>query len=238
MIIYPAIDIKDKKCVGLTQGKLSDKIVYYDDPVYVAEKWVRSGAQFLHIIDLDGAFDKPSTNMNIIQDIVNKVPIPIQVGGGIRSIDCIKFYLDMGISRIILGTAAINNISMIEKAVKLFKHKIAIGIDAKDGLVAINGWTKQSHTTAIELAQKMENIGIKTIIYTDIYRDGTLSGPNIDYTEKLIRNTNIDIITSGGIGNYEDIKSVKAIGAAGVIIGKALYEGKIDLKTAITMGEE
>ena len=233
MIIYPAIDVKDGRCVRLVQGKFTDVTVYSDDPVEMALKWEKLGAQFIHVIDLDGARTGRPQNLAVISEMAVKLGIPLQLGGGIRTIEMIEMVLSKGISRVILGTSAVENPSLVEEALKTFGNSIAVAIDAKDGIVAVEGWAKTSKFTAVGFAKKMNALGAKTIIYTDISRDGMLSGPNFKAMEEMVRAVEADVIAAGGIHNIDDIKNLKETGVAGVIIGKALYTGDIKLEQAI-----
>lgn len=239
MKLYPAIDIKGGQCVRLRQGQFHDVEVYSHIPAKVAGFWEESGASFIHIVDLDGALAGHSVNEEVIREIINAVHIPIQLGGGIRSIEDIEYILSLGAERVIIGTKAVESPEFIKEAVERFgSEKIVIGIDAKNGMVAVEGWEKVCNCNAVELALKMKEIGIRHIIYTDIMKDGMLQGPNIDYTKKLIDETNLDIIASGGVSAMHDLAALSEIGAGGVIIGKALYERKIDLRSAIDMFEK
>lgn len=239
MIIYPAIDIKDGKCVRLVQGRAEDETIYSDNPVEVALQWESQGAGFLHIVDLDGAFQGKSGNDIIIREMAEAVSIPIQLGGGIRTMDNIAYLLDeVGVSRVILGTAAIETPSLLEQATNEFGTKIAVGIDARDGKVAVRGWVEEKNISPIELGKMVKSIGVNTVIYTDILRDGMLTGPNISSTKDMIEQTGLNIIASGGVSHLNHIKDIKAIGATGVIIGKALYAQKIRLKDALKLVEE
>jgi len=233
MIIYPAVDIREGKCVRLTQGEFNKETVYSDSPVEMALKWEKCGAKYLHVVDLDGARTGESKNIDIISEIAAKVGIPVQLGGGIRTIERIETVLGKGIERVILGTSAVKDPELVKRAVETFGSKVVIGIDAKDGMVAIEGWEKTSEFRAIDFAKKMEDLGVKTIIYTDISRDGMLSGPNLKAMEEMVKSVNIDIIASGGVGKIEDIKNLKEVGVSGVIVGRALYTGDVDLKQAI-----
>jgi len=237
MIIYPAIDIKEGKCVRLAQGRFDDETVYSDDPVEVAHRWERLGAQYLHVVDLDGARTGEPRNAGIIGEIAESISIPLQMGGGIRSIDKVEAALSRGIKRVILGTSAIKDPELVKILLERYGDSIVIGIDARDGLVAIEGWEKTSEISAIELAKKMQSIGAKTIIYTDISRDGMLTGPNLTAMEEMVRAVDIDIIASGGVGRIDDIRNLKNTGVSGVIIGKALYTGNIDLRQALEIAK-
>ena len=233
MIIYPAIDIKDGKCVRLVQGKFNDVTVYSDHPVEMALRFEQLGAQYLHVIDLDGARLGEPQNVAAISVMAVKLGIPIQLGGGIRSIEMIEIILCKGIQRVILGTSAVKDPELVKKAVQAFGSSLAVAIDARDGMVAIDGWAKTSKFTAIGFAKKMEELGAKIIIYTDISRDGMLKGPNLKAMEDMAKAVNIEVIASGGVTNLLDIKNLKEIGMAGAIVGKALYTGDIDLQEAI-----
>lgn len=233
MIIYPAIDIKDGRCVRLVQGKFNDVTVYSDHPVEMALKFEQLGAQYLHVVDLDGARLGEPQNIAAISGMAVKVGIPLQLGGGIRSIEMMEIILCKGIQRVILGTSAVKDPELVKKAVQTFGSSLAVAIDAKNGMVAIEGWAKTSEFTAIGFAKKMEDLGAKIIIYTDISRDGMLKGPNLKAMEDMAKAVNIEVIASGGITSLQDIKNLKEIGMAGAIVGKALYTGDIDLQEAI-----
>ena len=237
MIIYPAIDIKDGRCVRLVQGKFNDVTVYSDNPVDMAIKFEEMGAQYLHVVDLDGArFGQPQ-NIAIASEMAVRLGIPIQLGGGIRTIETMEIILCKGIERIILGTSAVNDHELVKKAVQSFGNNLAVAIDAKDGLVAIEGWAKTSSFTAVGFARKMEELGAKVIIYTDISRDGMLKGPNLKAMEEMVKAVKINVIASGGVTNIQDIKNLKEIGVSGAIVGKALYTGDVDLKEAIEIAK-
>ncbi|WP_058485099.1 1-(5-phosphoribosyl)-5-[(5-phosphoribosylamino)methylideneamino]imidazole-4-carboxamide isomerase [Defluviitalea phaphyphila] len=234
MRIYPAIDIKGGKCVRLSQGRFDKVTVYEKNPVKIAKKWEESGAKFIHLVDLDGALLGEEVNKNVIKEIIGAVNIPVQTGGGIRNIKSIEDRLSLGVERVIIGTAAVKNPNLVKEAVKTFgEDKIVVGIDAKNGKVAVEGWEKLSDISAIELCLRMKDMGVKTIIYTDIAKDGMLSGVNVESTKELIESTGLDIIASGGVATMSDLEKVSNIGVEGVIIGKALYQGSIDLKEAI-----
>lgn len=234
MRLYPAIDLKEGNCVRLRQGKFNDKIIYSDNPLKVAKKWYDSGAKFLHLVDLDGALEGKSMNEIAIRSIVNGLNIPVQVGGGVRSLETIEYMLGLGVNRVIIGTKAVEDPDFVRDAVEQFgSDAIVVGIDAKDGLVAVEGWEKISQLSAIDLCVKMQLIGVKYVIYTDIAKDGMLSGPNIEYTRSLVDKTNINIIASGGVSTLDDLAKLNEIGVEGAVIGKALYEDWIDLKVAI-----
>ncbi|NLK28476.1 MAG: 1-(5-phosphoribosyl)-5-[(5-phosphoribosylamino)methylideneamino]imidazole-4-carboxamide isomerase [Clostridiales bacterium] len=238
MKLFPAIDIKDGQCVRLRQGNFQDAYVYSNNPLSVAKQWEADGASFIHIVDLDGALVGYSVNDEVIKTIAAQINIPIQVGGGIRTIKDIDNKLALGIDRIIIGTKAVKDPAFIKEAVAIFgAERIVIGIDARDGMVAIEGWEKISSYHAVSLAMDMKQYGIKTIVYTDISKDGMLQGPNIDHTREMVEVTGMQIIASGGISSLKDLEMLQEIGAYGAIIGKALYENRIDLKKAVTMFE-
>ncbi len=233
MIIYPAIDIIGGKCVRLQQGSYSDVTVFGDSPVDMAKKWESLGAEYLHVVDLDGARSGKSENAEIIAQIAKTLKIPVQIGGGIRTLETIEAYLSGGLSRVILGTSAVNNREMLISALKEYKDKIAVGIDAKDGKVAIHGWEKTSDFTAVDFAKEVEALGTKTIIYTDISRDGMLKGPNLQAMKEMADSVSLNVIASGGVSKLADIVDLKQTGVSGVIVGKALYTGNVNLKEAI-----
>ena len=236
MKIFPAIDLKDGKCVRLYKGEFTSVEIVGEDPLQTALKFAAEGAEYLHMVDLDGALNGNIKNLNSINKVINDLKIPIQLGGGIRSMDTIEMLIQKGLSRVILGTAALNNPALVKEAVKKFGDKIAIGIDARDGYVAVEGWKTSSKIEYIDFAKEMESIGIKTIIFTDISRDGTLTGPNFEATGLLNDKVNCDIIASGGMKDIEDIKKLKKMNMYGAIIGKALYSGNISLAQAILEG--
>ncbi len=232
MIIYPAIDIRGGKCVRLTQGRYDDITIFSDDPVNMALQFQNAGAKYLHVVDLDGARGD-TDNRGIISRIAKELSIPVQTGGGIRTMADIEAVLEFGISRVILGTTAVKNPEMVNEAVKKYGSHIAVGIDAKDGFVAIEGWEKTSAVKAVEHAKNMESMGVQTIIYTDIATDGMLSGPNLFAMSEMIKKVNMEVIASGGVSSLKDIRHLNEIGAAGVIVGKAIYTGDVDLKKAL-----
>lgn len=235
MRIYPAIDIKDGKCVRLFKGRFDDMTVYGDDPSAMAKKWEALGGEYIHVVDLDGALKGHGVNAEVIKKICQSVNVPVQTGGGIRTMEDIEYKLSCGIDRVIIGTKAVTDAEFVKRAVDKYKEKIVIGIDAKDSMVAIEGWEQVSDFTAVEFAKKMESIGVQTIVYTDIATDGTLAGPNVSAMAEMAKAVNIDIIASGGIGSNEHITSLIPTGVEGVIVGKALYTDKVDLSTAIQM---
>ncbi len=234
MQIYPAVDIKNGKCVRLKQGNFDDVTIYEQDPVKAAKNWIEKGATYLHIVDLDGAKQGDSQNEQIIADIVKLSDVPVQTGGGVRSLEDIERKLSKGVARVILGTVAVKQPEIVKQAVQKFgADKIVVGIDAKNGNVAIAGWEEVSNVSALELCLKMKEYGVKTIIYTDIAKDGMMSGVNVSSTKELVEKTGMDIIASGGISNMQDLQNVQDIKAQGVIVGKALYQGALELAEII-----
>lgn len=239
MILFPAIDIKNGQCVRLRQGSFQDMLVYSEMPLKIAKQWEAAGASFIHIVDLDGALLGHSVNDEVISAIVKEVKIPVQVGGGIRTIKDIESKLSLGVERVIIGTKAVKDPAFIKEAINTFgSDKIVIGIDAKDGMVAIEGWETISSYHATALATEMKRIGVKTIVYTDISKDGMLQGPNITHTREMVDITGLNIIASGGISSLKDLEMLSEINVYGAIMGKALYENRIDLKSAINMFEK
>jgi len=233
MIIYPAIDLKDGKCVRLSQGAFDKVTVFNDEPKNVAKSFQEAGASFIHVVDLDGARSGKSQNHVAIASIVSAINIPIQTGGGIRTMEDIEQKLSMGVERIILGTAALKHPDLVKAAVKAYGNHIAVGIDASQGLVAVEGWEEVSRTKAVDICIKMKNIGVQTIIYTDIAKDGMMSGPNVEATKEIVETTGLSVIASGGVSSIEDLERLSEIRVSGVIIGKALYLGALDLKSVI-----
>jgi phosphoribosylformimino-5-aminoimidazole carboxamide ribotide isomerase len=238
MQLYPAIDIKNGHCVRLRQGQFQDSQTYSLSPVSVAKQWEDSGATFIHLVDLDGALVGYGVNEAVIREIAQTVKVPVQVGGGIRSIKDIENKLNLGVKRVIIGTKAVEDPGFVKEAISNFgAESIVVGIDAKDGFVAVEGWEKVSTHNAVDMALSMKAIGVKTIVYTDISKDGMLSGPNIPHTKNLVDVTGLDIIASGGVSSLKDLEMVDSINVQGAIIGKALYENRIDLAQAISMFE-
>jgi phosphoribosylformimino-5-aminoimidazole carboxamide ribotide isomerase len=230
VIIFPAVDIKDGKCVRLYQGKADKETVYNDDPLFSAKKWEENGAKYLHIVDLDGAFTGELKNKIIIKKIADNLNIPIQVGGGIRNLERAKEILSLGVERIIVGTSAVKKKGFVDELVKELGQRVVVSIDAKEGYVCVDGWVNISSIKAVDFAKELEKKGIKTIVYTDISKDGTMIGPNFDELKRLKDSIDINIIASGGIGSKEHVDKLKNLKLYGAIIGKALYEGKISLK--------
>jgi len=233
MILLPAIDIKDNKCVRLTQGKFDKLVVYSDDPGEMAKKWESMGAEYLHVVDLDGAKNEGFQNRRSIEKIAKSISIPMQAGGGIRSEERVKDLINIGVDRVIVGTMAIENRELLTKLVKNYKDHIAVSIDALKSKVATRGWQRVENVDSIEMCKVLESMGIKTIVYTDISKDGMLSGPNFDIYKELSTKTIINIIASGGVTTLEDIKKLREMNLYGAIIGKALYDGRLDFKDAL-----
>ncbi|MCK5214689.1 MAG: 1-(5-phosphoribosyl)-5-[(5-phosphoribosylamino)methylideneamino]imidazole-4-carboxamide isomerase [Candidatus Omnitrophica bacterium] len=236
MIIYPAIDIKNRNVVRLMQGRFDDVTQYGDNPLSAAQQWIDSGARWLHIIDLDGARTGTMHNKDIIKSIARSVSVPIQTGGGIRTKEDIQDLLDAGIKRVILGTAVIEDRNFLKEILSLWPENIAVSLDCKEGRITEKGWTVTRDIFAVDFAKELEAAGLKYLIYTDISRDGMLSGPNLESLNELLDNVNISLIASGGIKNIDDIKQLSVMrekGLIGAITGKALYEGTLNLKEAL-----
>ncbi len=241
MLLIPAIDLKEGKCVRLRQGRMEDDTVFSDDPVAVAEKWVTAGARRLHLVDLDGAFAGKPVNAEIIHEIAEAFPdVPIQIGGGIRDEETIASYLDAGVRFVIIGSKAVTTPHFVEEMAAEFPTHIIVGLDAKDGKVATEGWSKLSRHDVIDLAQRFESDGVEAIIYTDISRDGMMSGVNVEATAKLASSIKIPVIASGGITNMDDIHALGKVadsGIMGAITGRAIYEGTLDFAEAEKLAE-
>lgn len=235
MKIIPAIDIKNGKCVRLFQGDYSKETIYEDNPVVVAQKWEAQGAQRLHIVDLDGAKRGEMINIGTIRKIIEAVNIPIQVGGGIRDLTSIIRIIEVGAKSVVLGTAALENVDSLIKIIDIYKERVIVSIDIKNGILMKNGWVEKSNFTVIPMVKQMESIGVKTIIYTDVTRDGTLTEPNYEVIKSIKENTKMNLIVAGGISSIGQIKKLSEMKVEGVIIGKALYEEKINLKEVIAL---
>ena len=241
MLIIPAVDIKGGRCVRLLQGRKDSETVFSDDPSSMASRWEAEGAELLHVVDLDGAFEKGPQNVEAIKGIVDEVRIPVQLGGGIRTMDTISMYLDLGIARVIVGTEAIRNPGLVQEASQRYPGRIVVGIDARDGMVAVEGWTETTKREAIEVAKGFEACGLAAVVFTDIHRDGMQTGPSIGQTKRLAESVNIPIIASGGVSNIDDIKALLPladVGVQGVITGRALYAGTLDLRQALRTGRK
>lgn len=238
MLVIPAIDLKDGVCVRLEQGLMDKDTVFNDNPAAQAREWQNQGAELLHIVDLDGAFAGKPKNRSAIEAILQSLSIPAQLGGGVRDIATIESYLSLGVSRIIIGTAAQRNPELVREACAKFPGRIVVGIDAKNGMVAVQGWAEVTDITAVELARKFEDCGVTAIVYTDISRDGMLQGPNLEATKALAESVAIPVIASGGVSSLKDIENLMTIessGVTGVITGKAIYTGAIRLRDAIAL---
>ena len=233
MEIFPAIDLKNGRCVRLYQGQFQQETVMNENPVAQALLFEQLGARVLHIVDLDGAVAGRSENLSVIEDICKALRIPVQVGGGVRSVAAIETLLSVGVMKVILGTAALYDRSFVEEAVRLYSDKIIVGIDAKNGYVVTRGWLDVSETSYIQLAKEMEEVGVQTLIFTDISRDGTLAGPNFEQLQKLQDEVSIQIVASGGVSSLADVEKLQDMNLYGVIIGKALYEKKVMLEEAL-----
>ena len=241
MLVIPAIDLKDGKCVRLRQGRMDDDTVFSDDPVAIAGKWKAAGARRLHLVDLNGAFDGKPVNGDVITAIAKSYPdLPIQIGGGIRDTATIQAYLDAGVQYVILGTKAVTEPEFVTEACKQFPGHIIVGLDAKDGDVAIEGWAKLTGQNVIDTARRFENAGVSAIVYTDIGRDGMMTGVNVDATVKLARAISIPVVASGGVTNIDDIKALCAVESEGItaaITGRAIYEGTLDFAEAQALAD-
>jgi len=240
MIIFPAIDIRDGKCVRLTEGRFDQETIFADEPVDMAVRWANEGAEYLHVVDLDGALAGKPVNMAAIAKIIAAVGIPVQLGGGIRTLDNVKECLDAGVQRVILGSVAVRQPDLVAEACRRYGDRIVVGIDARDGIAAVEGWGVAGGIKAEELAQKMAQVGVARIIYTDISRDGMLSGVNVAATASLAKAAGIPVIASGGVRDMADIEAIKAAesaGIEGVIVGKAIYMGNLQLGDALKLAQ-
>lgn len=234
MILYPAIDLKDGQCVRLLRGEMSAATVFGDDPAAQAAKFEAAGCEWLHLVDLNGAFAGQPVNASAVEAILSRITVPAQLGGGIRDMATIGMWLEKGLARVILGTVAVENPDLVREAARAFPGQVAVGIDARNGFVATKGWAHETTVQATDLARSFEDAGVAAIIYTDIDRDGAMQGPNIAATEALARAVSIPVIASGGVSSMADLAALKATGIiAGAISGRALYDGAIDLATAL-----
>ena len=243
MLIIPAIDLKDGQCVRLKQGEMASATVFSEDPAAMARRWIDAGARRLHLVDLNGAFAGKPVNESAIKAITEVVgdEIPVQLGGGIRDLDTIERYLDDGITYVIIGSAAVKNPGFLHDACNAFPGHIIVGLDAKDGRVAVEGWSKVTHHEVIDLAQKFQDYGVEAVIYTDIGRDGMMSGVNVEATVRLAQALTIPVIASGGITNLDDVRKLCAVadeGIVGAITGRAIYEGSLDFAEAQRLADE
>ena len=241
MILFPAIDIRNGRCVRLTEGKFECETVFAEDPAEMAVRWADAGAEYLHVVDLDGALAGQSSNTEVIKRILAKVKMPVQVGGGIRTLANIENMLALGVTRVILGSVAVRDPELVREACQKFPGQVVVGIDAKNGEVAVEGWGIGGGIGAIELAKKMAAVGVEHIIFTDISRDGMLSGVNVETTAELAKASGVKVIASGGVSSLADLKALQvheADGIEGCIIGKAIYTGALDLKEALAALKE
>lgn len=229
MILFPAIDIRNGNCVRLIQGDYDQETIYGNSPTAMAREWEQQGAAYLHLVDLDGAKTGDSSNAQAIRDVAQAVSVPVQVGGGIRSMAMVDGHIENGVSRVIIGTAAINDPDFLKAAVEKYGDKIAVSIDARNGYVATDGWTETSDVKATDLLIELEKIGVQTVVYTDIYKDGMLQGPNFKELQLVDEATSIDVIASGGVTTKKDIEKLQNMNMYGAIIGKALYDGNLNL---------
>lgn len=241
MLVIPAIDLSEGKCVRLQRGDMNAKTVFSDEPVEVARRWANEGAEMIHIVDLDGAVSGTSANFEAVRDIIAAVPIPVELGGGLRTVEQVARVLDAGVKWAILGTAAISNRPELQKCLERFGERIIVGIDARDGRVAVQGWTQTSDVEALELAKQMEQLGVGKIIFTDINTDGMLGGPNIPAMKAMVQAVGIPVIASGGVTMLEDIRKLRGLerfGLEGCIVGRALYSGTIALAEAVMVANK
>ena len=239
MIIYPAIDIRNGRAVRLLQGKADQETVYYDRPADAAKIWIQAGTKWMHMVDLDGAFTGNSTNLEHVEEVA-ALGLKVQLGGGLRDIDSVRAAFDAGVSRAVIGTRACSDPEFVQSLVQEFGDKIAVGIDAKDGLVAVKGWVDTSDVGALDLAKRVSDFGVRTIIYTDISTDGMMTGPNLAAQEEMLNHCSANIIASGGVSRMDDLAALAELGSRydnldGVITGKAIYEGAIDLAEALAL---
>jgi phosphoribosylformimino-5-aminoimidazole carboxamide ribotide isomerase len=241
VLVIPAIDLKDGRCVRLRQGDMAAETVYSDDVTEVARRWQQQGAGLIHVVDLNGAVDGEPKNLPHIESVMNAVRVKVQVGGGIRTIDTVRRYLNAGVSRVVLGTAALTNRALLDLACQEFPQRIVLGLDARDGRIAVKGWTTVSDVKAIDLLKELSGCAIAAVVYTDIARDGMLNGPNIPALKEVVEYSSFPVIASGGITRLEDLQAVRSLGQKieGAIVGKALYDGKLDLRAAVAaLGKE
>ena len=240
MVIFPAIDIRGGKCVRLFKGDFAQETVFSDKPEEMAAKWEAQGGKFLHLVDLDGALAGKSVNLDVVKTIVDTVRIPVELGGGIRTMENIDEVLSLGVQRVILGSVAVKNPALVKEACQKYGDRVVVGIDAKDGIVAVDGWGVSGDVEVTVLAKEMAKAGVKTIIYTDISRDGTLSGVNVEATARLARESGIKVVASGGVKSLDDIKALlpyEKDGIEGVIVGKSIYTGSLNLQEAVALVE-
>ncbi|MBI2864946.1 MAG: 1-(5-phosphoribosyl)-5-[(5-phosphoribosylamino)methylideneamino]imidazole-4-carboxamide isomerase [Chloroflexi bacterium] len=233
MIVIPAIDLRDGRCVRLFQGDYSQTTVFSDKPVKVARRWQAEGARWLHVVDLDGAASGQPANLQVVREIVRAVDIPVQLGGGVRNLDAIETALDAGVRRVMLGTAAVEDESLIATACRRFGDAIVVAVDAKEGLVATRGWKEKTAVSAIDLVRRVRELGVERVLYTDISRDGTLTEPNFEAIGELLSSVDIAVIAAGGVSSVAHLRRLKALGAEAAVAGKALYTGDLSLPEAL-----
>ncbi len=241
MIFFPAIDLLGGKCVRLSRGEREEKTDYSEDPVGIAKLFQEEGAQWIHVVDLDGAFDGVRKNSEAIRRIATGIKIPVQVGGGIRTPEDVRSILDLGVARVIMGTAAVHNPASVETSVRRFgAERVAVGIDARNGVVAVKGWVEETEIAAVDLGRRMKDAGVRLVVYTDINRDGMMGGPNYDETVKLAHETGLSVVISGGIMSIDDVAKAKKYekdNIVGCISGKAIYEGRLSVREAVAVME-
>ena len=237
MILYPAIDLKDGACVRLKQGEMASATVFHDDPAIPAKRFEEAGCAWIHVVDLNGAFAGEPVNAEAVDRILESVDIPVQLGGGVRTLEQLESWLEKGVTRVILGTAAVRDPDLVRAACRAHPGRVAVGIDARGGKVAVEGWAETTELSAVDLAERFEDAGVAAIIYTDIDRDGLLQGPNVEATAKLAQSTAIPVIASGGVSSLDDLRALRNAGAPldGVISGRALYDGRIDPAEALAV---
>jgi phosphoribosylformimino-5-aminoimidazole carboxamide ribotide isomerase len=237
MKIFPAIDLYDKKAVRLLKGDYNAMTVYSENPLEIAREFEAKGAKYIHLVDLEGAKDGTTPNIDVVEKIASETNLFVEIGGGIRSLDTMKRYFEAGVDRVILGTAAVNDEALLKEAISLYKEKIAVGADVKDGYIAIKGWLEKSTYTLDEFFSRMQSLGVKTIICTDISKDGAMKGTNLEMYDSLSKKYSTDIIASGGVSTISDIVSLRNLNVSGAIIGKAYYTGAIDLQEALEVAK-
>lgn len=241
MLIIPAIDLKNGKCVRLVQGRMEDETVYADDPVLAAKRWADAGAEMIHIVDLDGAVGGRLRHRPQIEQILKSIRVPVQLGGGVRDAATAESLLDMGVFRVVIGTQAIHTPAWLSDICRRHPGRVAVGLDARDGRIAVDGWTRTTDITAVDLARRLEDEGVAAFIFTDIHRDGMQTGPNIEQTRRLAESTRVPVIASGGVGGLDHIRALlplASVGVTGVIVGKALYSGAVGFKDAVALARQ